>query len=284
MWGRLLLTLFWCGCCAFFLGHLRFSAACPAAGYPSRVTHLADSSWLAYSCSGRLLWGWRCLGTGVLIHHLVLYLVPAQLPLPLLTLSGCCNLSGSSLLVSSCGGALLLGWRCLCYVTWFSTTCRALPPGPAACAAYPAAGSLGNFQVTGCLSFCFPGDVGWASALPFFFCASPALTDLQGLAGFCTLCQGAPVGVVSALWSMVSSPCWLFLTLGWVSFWTAVSLVSVGCEVFGLDCPSWFVHLFMSVCPSPSLGLGWLCHRSVTPPAAPGFWTLLELGCAVLTP
>ena len=34
----------------------------------------------------------------------------------------------------------------------------------------------------------------------------------------------------------------------------------------------------VSVCPSPSLGLGWLGHRSVTSPAAPGFWTLLELG------
>ena len=112
----------------------------------------------------------------------------------------------------------------------------------------------------------------------------PAPTGLQGLAGFCNLCQGAPVGVVSALWLTVSSPCWLSLTLGWASFWTAVSPVSVGCEVCGLDCPSWFVHLFMSVCPSPSLGLGWLGHRSVTPPAAPGFWTLLELGCAVLTP
>ena len=70
------------------------------------------------------------------------------------------------------------------------------------------------------------GDVGWASALPFFFCASPAPTGLQGLAGFCTLCQGAPVGVVSAL----SSPCWLSLTLGWVSFWSAVSPVSVAAE------------------------------------------------------
>ena len=40
----------------------------------------------------------------------------------------------------------------------------------------------------------------------------------------------------------------------------------------------------VSVYPSPSLGLGWLGHRSVTLPAAPGFWTLLELGCAVLTP
>ena len=214
------------------------------------------------------------------MHHLVFYLVPAQVPLPLLALSGCCNLSGSSLLVYFCGGALLVDWRCLCCVTWFSTMCRALPPGPAACAAYPAAGSLGNFQVTGCLSFCFPGDVGWASALPFFFCAS-APTGLQGLAGFCTLCQGAPVWVVSALWSTVSSPCWLSLTLGWVSFWTAVSLVSVGCEVCGLDCPSWFIHLFMSLV---VLLLLWGWGGLVT-----GLWRLLgfgllELSCAVLTP
>ena len=138
-----------------------------------------------------------CWVGGVWIHHLVFYLVPAQFPLLLLTLSGCGNLSGSSLLVYSCGGALL-GWRCLCYVTWFSTMCRALPLGPAACAAFPAAGSPGNFQVT--RSFCFPGDIGWASALPFFFCTSPAPTGLQGLAGFCTMCPGAPVGVVSALW------------------------------------------------------------------------------------
>ena len=42
----------------------------------------------------------------------------------------------------------------------------------------------------------------------------------------------------------MASPCWPSLTLGWVSFWTAVSPVSVGCKG-GLDCPSWFVHLFM---------------------------------------
>ena len=83
-----MLSLFWCVCSAFFLGHLRFSAACHAAGYPSRVPHLADSGWLTYSCSGHLLWGWRCLVTGVLIHHLVFYLVLAQLPLPLLPLRG----------------------------------------------------------------------------------------------------------------------------------------------------------------------------------------------------
>ena len=242
VWGRLLLSLFWCGCCAFSWG---------TCGFPQRVlqlvtllgfhTYLAPVSWPTLAVDV------YCWIGGVLVHHLVFYLVPAQLPIPLLTLSGLCSLSGSSLLVYSCGGALLLGWRCLCCVTWFSTMCRALPPGPAACTAYHAAGSLGDFQVTGCLSFCLPGDVGWASALPFFFRASPAPTGLQGLAGFCTLCQGAPVGVVPALWTTVSSPCWLSLTLGWVSFWTAVSPVRVGCEVCGLDCPSWFVHLFMSL-------------------------------------
>ena len=40
----------------------------------------------------------------------------------------------------------------------------------------------------------------------------------------------------------------------------------------------------VSVCPSPLLGLGWFGHRFVAPPATPGFWTLLMLGCAVLTP
>ena len=44
-------------------------------------------------------------------------------------------------------------------------------------------------------------------------------------------------------------------------------------------------HLFpVSVGPSPFLGLGWLGHRFVAHPATPGFWTLLMLGCAVLTP
>ena len=46
VWGRLFLSLFWCDCSAFFLGHLRFSATCHAAGYPSWVPHLADSGWL----------------------------------------------------------------------------------------------------------------------------------------------------------------------------------------------------------------------------------------------
>ena len=50
-----------------------------------------------------------------------------------------------------------------------------------------------GFQVTGGLYFCFPGDVSWASALPFFFWASPC----WGSWCFAT-CQGAPVEVCSA--------------------------------------------------------------------------------------
>ena len=234
-------------------------------------TYLAPVSWPTPAVDV------SCWVGGVLVHHLVFYLVPAQLPLPLLTLSGFCNLSGSSLLVYSCGGALLLGWRCLCCVAWFSTMCSALPPGPAACAAYPAAGSLGDFQVTGCLSFCFPGDVGWASALPFFFCASPAPAGLQGFDGFCTLCQGAPVGdgVYSLDDCVVTLLAFPYLRVGEL----------LACGVYGI---SWLRSLrsrlpfvvrppfHVSVCPSPALGLGWFGHRSVTPPAAPGFWALLE--------
>ena len=98
--------LVWLLC--LFLGHLRFSAACPAAGCPyGSRTYLAPVSWPTPAVDV------YCWVGGVLVHHLVFYLVPAQLPLPLLTLSGFCNLSGSSLLVYSCGGALLLGWGCV---------------------------------------------------------------------------------------------------------------------------------------------------------------------------
>ena len=53
------------------------------------------------------------------------------------TLRGFRYLSGSSCLSCSCGGAMLLVLRCLGFVAWFSTWCRALPAGGAA---YPAAG------------------------------------------------------------------------------------------------------------------------------------------------
>ena len=42
-------------------------------------------------------------------------------------------------------------------------------------------------------------------------------------------------------------PCLLSLTLGWVHFWPAVSMVPIRCEVCSLGCPSWLVLLFMSL-------------------------------------
>ena len=168
-----------------FLGHLRFSAAGHAAGYPSRVPHLADSGWLPYSCGGRLAWGWGCLGTDVLIPHLVFYLVPAQLPLPLLPLWGSAPLAGVSACLSpvcwSTPGVGLVG-SLLRHLVFSHVPCSS--SGPAACVAFPAAGYRGVFPVTGCQSFSFPGGVGWASALPFFFWASPAPVACWGRWGF----------------------------------------------------------------------------------------------------
>ena len=69
---------------------------CHAAGYPSGVPHLAESGWLPSSCSGGFAWGWGCLATVVLFPTLVFYLVPAQLPLPLLPLRGSTPLPGAS--------------------------------------------------------------------------------------------------------------------------------------------------------------------------------------------
>ena len=150
VWGRLLLSLFWCDCSAFFLGHLRFSAACHAAGYPSWVPHLADSGWLTYSCSGRLAWGWGCLGTDVLIPHLVFYLVPAQLPLLLLPLRGSAPLAGASAcLTPVCWSTPEVGLKgsLLRHLVFAHVPCSS--SGPAACAAFPAAGSLGAFRSPG---------------------------------------------------------------------------------------------------------------------------------------
>ena len=96
-----------------------------------------------------------------------------------------------------------------------------------------------GFLVTGCLSFSFPGDVGCASAFPFFFWASPAPLACRGRWG------SAPCfRVLQLRWCLLSlkvrSPCCPSLTLGWVCFWPAVFQAFVGCEG-GLGCPSWFV-------------------------------------------
>ena len=137
--------------------------------------------------------------------------------------------------------------------------------GPAAGAPFPAAGYLGFLTVTGCLSFCFPVDVGWASALPFFFC----------------------VRVLQLRWCLlgltVRSPCCPSLTLGWVCFWPAVSQAFVGCEG-GLGCLSWFVILFLCLLSFTFSGIGVAWSQVCGPSCDSWFWTFLMLGCAVLTP
>ena len=140
----------------FFLGHLRFSAACHAAGYPSRVPHLADSGWLPYSCGGRLAWGWGCLGTDVLFPTWFSTLCRRNSPFRFFPF----------------GVLLVYSWGWVGGVFATSLGFSHVPcssSGPAACAAFPAAGYLGVFPVTVCLSFSFACGVGWASALPFFF-------------------------------------------------------------------------------------------------------------------
>ena len=92
--------------------------------------------------------------------------------LPQITLRGFRNFSGSSCLNCSCRGALWLGLRCLWCAAWLSTLCSALPPGSAVCAAYPAAGcpwGFSAFSVTGCLTYCYAGSVGWAATLPLYY-------------------------------------------------------------------------------------------------------------------
>ena len=208
------------------------------------------------------------------------------------------------------------------YSTWFSTLCqRGFPlagsaPSPFCCLPFTGAAP---FQAPVCGSTSAVGPCGWvggvfAASLGFLPCAvlflracsfprcrlpwgfpvtgcpswlgfSPSLlflcfscsACLQGLAGLCTLCQGAPVAVVSA-WvegaiTLLPSP---YLRVG--------VLLAYGLRRQS-RLPFVVRHPFpVSVCPSPFLGLGWLGHRFVAPPATPGVWTLLMLGCAVLTP
>ena len=185
----------------FFLGHLRFSAACLAAGYPSRVPHLAGSGLLPYSCGGRLAWGWGCLGR---CPDSPLGFLPCagatppsvSSPLGFFTLVGCVSMSVSSLLVYS------WGWVGGVFATslGFLPMCHALPQGLQLAQPSQLQATLGFFS--------FPGGVGWASAFPSF--SELLLRLLAGVGGVlrpvsgCSSCGGLQV------WS----PCCPSLTLG----------------------------------------------------------------------
>ena len=95
------------------------------------------------------------------------------------TLGGCVSMSDSSLLVYSwgwVGGVFAASLGFLPCAVLFLRACSLR--------GFPSCRFPWGFPVTGCLSFCFPGDVGWASAFPFFFYASPAPLACRGRRGY----------------------------------------------------------------------------------------------------
>ena len=121
-----------------------------------------------------------------------------------LPLRGYANFSGSSCLSYSCGGALSIGfavslvWRLVFHLV------RCFSSGPCGF------GQLPLPQVA-CLRILPP--YAWPATEPValvglqpspcVLSASPAPDGLLGFAGFFTLCQGAPMGAVTALWVTV---------------------------------------------------------------------------------
>ena len=177
----------------------------------------------------------------------------------------------------------MLGWRCLWCTTWFSTLCRALPPGPAVCAAYP----WGVFCI-----FCHRVP----ALLLLWWCrlgGNPSLLFLcfscaGWLAGVCWVLHP---GLGSSSWgcvcslgdSVITLLAFPYLRVGALLAWCVYGVSC--CEVCSLGCPSWLVLLFMSLFVLHLL-LGW--GGLVT-----GLWPHLQLlcvglfwglGCAVLSP
>ena len=194
-------------------------------------------------------------------------------------LDGCVSMSDSSLLVYSWGWvggifAAPLGFLPCAVLFLRACSVRCFP-----CCRFP-----WGFQVTGCLSFCFPGDVGWASALPFFFYASPAPLACWGSRGYAPCVRMLPLRWCP-LGLKVRSPCCPSLTLGWVCFWPAVSQAFVVRHGLGfVDAYSgrWMVQvpgvfLYLTLGSSLSLpvlaaGLRWLRFIPGCPPSVASLW------------
>ena len=194
---------------------------CHAAGYPSGVPHLADSGWLTSSCGWGLAWGWGCLGTDVLLPHFGFLPCASAAPPSAASPSGFCALDGCvSMSASSLPPGVGLEGSLLRHLVFSHVPCSS--SGPAACAAFPDAGSFGVFRSPGvCPSASL---VTWVGLQPFpsFFYASPAPLACRGSRGY------APcVRVLPLRWCLpglkMKSPCCPSLTLGWVCFWPAVS-------------------------------------------------------------
>ena len=120
-----------------------------------------------------------------------------------LPLWGYANFSGSSCLSCSCGGVLSVGFTVSLVrrLVFHLVPCSSL--GPAVLSSFPCRRlpfGVYAFSVTVYLAYCCTGGLGWAATLPL---CSLCFSCAGWLAGFCTLCQGAPMGVVTALWVAV---------------------------------------------------------------------------------
>ena len=115
---------------------------------------------------------------------LVFYFVPAQLPLPLLPLRGSAPLTGASACLTLVCWSTPGGWAGEIFfcATWFSSHVPCSSSGPAACAAFPDAGSIGVFRSPGvCPSASL---VTWVGFQPFpSFSMLLLLCLLAGVAG-----------------------------------------------------------------------------------------------------
>ena len=257
-WGGLLLSLFWCGCCAFLLGHMRFSPECPAVaallgfctwltqvGYPTPVVDVfvgLVGSWYSTWFSTLCRRGFPLAGSAPSPFCCLPFTGAAPFQAPV---------CGSPSAVGPCGwvrGYLLR------HLVFSLVPCSSSEP--AACAAFPAAGYLGVFRSPGVRPSASLVTLVGLQPFPSFLCFSCSAC-LQGLAGLCTLCQGAPVAVVSA-WveGAVTLLPFPYLRVG--------VLLAYGVSgVCGLRrrsrLPFVVRHPFpVSVGPSPFLGLGWL--------------------------
>ena len=179
--------------------------------------------------------------------------MPVQLPLPLLPLRGSAPLPGASAcLAPACWSApgVGLGGSLLHHLVSSHVPCSS--SGPAACAVFPAAGSLKVFRSPGvCPSASL---VTWVGLRPSLLMGFPCSACLLGWLGFFASC----VRVLQLHWCLlgltVRSPCCPSLTLGWVCFWPTVSPAQ------GITLRPCLVQLH----PGTYVTLGWL-HSPQTP-------------------
>ena len=195
----------------------------------------------------------------------------------------------------------LLGLRCLWCGAWFSSLCRALPPGPAVCAA-----SLPQVTLRGfCLFWHRLPDLllRWWRRLggnPSLVLSVLLLLRMAGGSSLgsapcvrelhrgcvCSLGDSVVVPFLALLDSrallvvMSSPPAVLDLCRGCALFTACFPCLRVGALLaYGVSGASFLRSLQsrlpfvvgpsqVSVCPSPALAVGWFGHMSVAPPAA----------------